>query len=500
MLQVLQALIAYLISTIIPIVCALGLHYTLISLQRYKIIGVKICNSCQHNHHSDVSCNACEIPSAGDCSRCKHPHSAHIGISYPTTTHSKIINCDCGGKVSEYKTSMFGYKRELINPNDYIADSDGVITVGGRPLYVHVNEYLTTEQVITGEQEVLYTATLNVPTGQKKTIKTRKQVEVETTTMQHKRKPVTTTEHTTQFGMISPSHLTRYIPNQASGYGQGWRYKHSPAQYGQIPTTRTTTKYIDEYIPIVNKSLQWQDVEETIDVTEPQQQTLTKLVPVYETRQVKKREYSFTCACKACLCPSCVYTACDCANCSCSTCKTNEYLPKLIIMWIVVTTSVFIGVIPIIMGVESTRDMWPGLTIIPPSINLGFVFVILGVSIWLSLIISAIWMISEYRAVWVHSLGNGTTRILTVACLMTVVLTLQLTTVISTAILPLVAMFNDTPINIIKCYVVCICMIVVYIIMWIVCICLRNRIRAWIQPVDYIDISSSVSHNSYGSI
>jgi hypothetical protein len=402
---------------------------------------------------------------------------------------------------------MFGYKRELINPDKYKQDKDGIIHLDdNRPVYVHsdIRQVEVDEEYVTGYKDVPYTQLESVPTGKKQSRRIKKkrneykQVPVEKTrivkrrTVHPTRRAVTTTTTGSTLGIIEHSHLQRYIPTHSSSYGQGWTYRYVPARYGRIPTQSTTTNYVNDYSSSEEEVeekytvLEWQNVEteystdEEVDVVDLRYVNKIKKEPIKATRKVIKsqREYSFTCACKGCLCPKCVYKSCTCTGCTCKQCSSWSIAIYASICVPAIMTGIFIGIIPIVLGVEAMIDEWPGLT--SGSLNYGFVIAIFGVSILIAAIVSVLWFLSN------RDIVASRLRVVTISLIMWAIVTVQLTSLCTFAAVPLITWWKNIDINVLPCYIIGGSLIIVYATLWIILVNLRNRFYK--HTYEYIDI------------
>ncbi|QJX71863.1 hypothetical protein F-M6_0100 [Faustovirus] len=487
MIATLAAFISYIVITAAPI-AALWLAYAVVEYT-FGAFGLRLnCKSCGHTaHHCGVTCGYNRIPLNGHCTRCKHPHTAHIGT---TDADGRITGCDCGGAVSGYINDMFGYGREPIDPEKFETDTPGLINVHGRPLYVHIEHstIYVDESKTVGYRDVEYNETKHVPTQltETRTRRVRKQVPVVKTRKVDKiitpggDRTQTTQSTKTKYGIIEHSRSETYPVSvktshwTGSGYTTSWHTEYKtrciPARYGYIPYTATDTHTV--YVPPVVETrdetytdMEWQEVEEEYEaeVTEPVTVTRTKQVPVIETIKVARphKSYTFTCACRACKCALCVSRACECAHCDCVRCRVLYYAKYLSVIIPTTTTGAFIGIIPITLGIESMLMKWVSL-IDTNNINYGFVFIVFGASHIIATIIVIVWYIGARNA-----LTTVRRSVMVAAILYTIIVT-QLASLCVFAAVPIIVWLNELAVNVLPCYIIAIVLIVAYSMFWII--------------------------------
>lgn len=515
-----DAIISYSLITGIPIVLIWCIYWSLRLFHRYSVFYFG-CNSCGHRHHEfksplvtsiynmldfkissdSSSCNYNMPPVIGKCGKCKHDHIKH--------TLDR-----CSGEVSNLEQSTFSTsKPHLINPNSYKIDDNGIAVIQGREVYIHttVKEVEVDEKILIGHKSVECIELTHVPTGQKqkriikKTRTIKKQVPVEKIRKVKRNvsgsRPRTETSTTHHYGMIQPSTsksvYTQVPVNVWNGTGYRTEYRTServvttPSTWGWIPSQTTQTRQVQDFtIEEVDEKytdVEWKDVDEEydeeIDVDIMEEKYIQKIrqQPIYETKKVikKQEEYVFSCACKRCSCPQCVYKKCSCNNCSCSHCTLKKYSIYITVFWPIITTLVFMGIISIVLGVESMIHGWNSLTI--HYINFGFVFIILGISFLLSLVIVAIWFRSNY-----HNVVTGY-RTIVISIMMLILITVELTTVCVFATIPIIVWKYELNMDVVFCYIVDGILLFLYSIGWIFILRLRTRIYG--RNDTYIDYS-----------
>lgn len=457
---------------------------------RYRVFATK-CATCTHAPHHDGPCSYNQPPLTSRCARCKHPHERHIGDA-------------CAGAVENYEQSMFGYKRVLIDPTRYNM-VDGVITLHtGVPAYVHSNvrSVEVDESYVVGYKDVEYTELTSVPTGKKQTRRIKKkrvekkQVAVEKTRTEQAKsagpRAVVESVATSTYGMITPSRLERTyvdVPVNVwvgSGYKTSYRREERcrtiPAVWGQIPVRTTSTRYVYDdlnnarTIDVKYIANEWQDVEteystdEEVDVVDLKYVNKTRKSPIMATRKVHKpqTEYSFTCACRACLCPRCVYKRCECARCDCMRCRMCAVAYMISVIIPIITTSIFIGVVPIVFGIDSIVNEWASL--LYRDINYGFVLIIAGVSFLVAIIVVVIWAASERSNI------ATTRRFIALAIILAATVATQLASLATCAAIPIIVWLRQLPIDVLPCYITAAGLVVVYLAAWLVVARFKNRI------------------------